>query len=464
MSTVLLRRRAVAGAAGAPAALMSGEPAYNMADKTVYIGYGDDGSGNATSVLPIAGEGAVVMLTLNQTVDGTKTFTSSPIVPTLAASDNTTKAANAAFVQSAISAAVSSASITDGDKGDIAVTGSGSIWTVDNGAISNAKLASMANLTFKGRVSAGTGVPEDLTVAQMKTALNLAGTNSGDQTITLTGDVGGSGTGSFATTIAAGAVSYAKMQTVAAATLIGSISGSTAAPGAVTVGASLSLSAGVLSRAALTGDVTAAANSNATTIAAGVVSNAKLANVATGTFKGRATVGTGSPEDLTAAQAKTLLALGKSDVGLGNVDNTSDAAKPISTATQAALDLKAPLASPTFTGVVTIPTPTAGDNSTKAASTAFVQAVVAALVNAAPGTLDQLNEIATALGNDPNFAATMTTALAGKLVKASNLSDLTNVATARTNLGLGSMATQNANAVAITGGTIDGVTIDGGTF
>ncbi|NDD54151.1 hypothetical protein EBZ39_09790 [bacterium] len=53
-----------------------------------------------------------------------------------------------------------------------------------------------------------------------------------------------------------------------------------------------------------------------------------------------------------AAAAKTLLSFTKSDIGLGNVDNTSDAGKPISTATQSALDLKAPLANPTFTGTV----------------------------------------------------------------------------------------------------------------
>lgn len=62
----------------------------------------------------------------------------------------------------------------------------------------------------------------------------------------------------------------------------------------------------------------------------------------------------------TPAQAKTSLALVKADVGLGNVDNTSDANKPVSTATQTALDLKAPLASPTFTGTVTFPAGTIG--------------------------------------------------------------------------------------------------------
>ncbi len=81
----------------------------------------------------------------------------------------------------------------------------------------------------------------------------------------------------------------------------------------------------------------------------------------------------------TPAQFKTDLALTKSDVGLGNVDNTSDADKPISTATQTALDLKAPLASPALTGTPTAPTATANDNSTKIATTAYVDSAVSAV-------------------------------------------------------------------------------------
>ena len=75
---------------------------------------------------------------------------------------------------------------------------------------------------------------------------------------------------------------------------------------------------------------------------------------------------------------------------------------------------KAPLASPAFTGTPTAPTQTFGNDSNALATTAFVRAAVAALVNSSPATLDTLNELAAALGNDANFAATMTAALAGK--------------------------------------------------
>lgn len=73
------------------------------------------------------------------------------------------------------------------------------------------------------------------------------------------------------------------------------------------------------------------------------VTNDKLADMATKTYKGRTSALTGSPEDVAVATLKTDLTLVKADVGLGNVDNTSDAAKPVSTATQTALDAKQPL-------------------------------------------------------------------------------------------------------------------------
>ncbi|MGS3062143.1 phage tail-collar fiber domain-containing protein [Escherichia coli] len=99
----------------------------------------------------------------------------------------------------------------------------------------------------------------------------------------------------------------------------------------------------------------------------------------------------------------------------------------------------APKASPTFTGTPKAPTAAAGNNSTQLANTAFVQAAIAALVDSSPGALDTLNELAEALGNDPNFATTMTNALAGKQPLDNTLTALSgkSVAAVLQYLGLG---------------------------
>lgn len=94
-------------------------------------------------------------------------------------------------------------------------------------------------------------------------------------------------------------------------------------------------------------------------------------------------------------------AVTKAQVGLGNVDNTSDLSKPVSTATQTALDGKA----------ATVHTHTASQISDFAGA---VDTRVQLIVGAAPAALDTLSELASALGNDANFASTVTTSLAGK--------------------------------------------------
>ncbi|EGE3979741.1 tail fiber protein [Escherichia coli] len=91
---------------------------------------------------------------------------------------------------------------------------------------------------------------------------------------------------------------------------------------------------------------------------------------------------------------------------------------------------KAPLNSPALTGTPTTPTARQGTNNTQIASTAFVMAAIAALVDSSPDALNTLNELATALGNDPNFATTMTNALAGKQPKDATLTALAGLATA----------------------------------
>jgi len=114
----------------------------------------------------------------------------------------------------------------------------------------------------------------------------------------------------------------------------------------------------------------------------------------------------------------TVSGIDKTMVGLGNVDNTSDANKPVSTAAQTALDLKAPLASPALTGTPTAPTAAANTDTTQIATTAFVKTAVAALVDGAPALLDTLNELAFAINDDANFATTLTTSVGTKVSKA----------------------------------------------
>lgn len=230
--------------------------------------------------------------------------------------------------------------VTDGDKGDITVSGSGATWTIDNGVVSLAKMANMTTSSLIYRKTAGTGVPEINTLATLKTDLGLTGTNSGDQTITLTGVVTGSGTGSFATslgsftkaqlntavsdgdvlyvgdvtsnathtgdvtgstalTIAANAVDNTKAADMAANTIKANATASTADPADLAVGTNT-----VVGRVA--GNIVAA-QLVTNQIQDDAVVNGKLANVNTATIKGRISAGIGDPEDLTGTQATTLL-------------------------------------------------------------------------------------------------------------------------------------------------------------
>lgn len=332
MPNVIRIKRRASGAAGAPASLRSAELAHNEVDNTLYIGRGDDGSGTATSIVPIGGAGAFADLSSAQTVGGAKTFT---IVPKSSqdASGSTDLVRKAQF---------------------------------DSG------LAGKANSSHAHVIADVTG---------LQTALDgKAGTAHTHAISDVTG-----------------------LQTAL---------------------------------------------------------DAKLDDLQASPF------GLSLLDDSDAVTARTTLGLGTAATQSTSAFAAATHSHPVSEVTglQNALDQKAPLASPALTGTPTAPTPAGGTNSTQIATTAFVQAAITAIINGAPGALDTLKELADALGNDASFATSITNALAAKLTASSNLSDLPNAATARANLGLGTLATQAAGSVAITGGTIDGVTLDGGTF
>ncbi|HHL9030669.1 TPA: phage tail protein, partial [Escherichia coli] len=100
---------------------------------------------------------------------------------------------------------------------------------------------------------------------------------------------------------------------------------------------------------------------------------------------------------------------------------------------------------PTFTGEPKAPTPAAGNNTTRIATTAFVQAAITALINGAPATLDTLKEIAAAINNDPKFSTTINNALSDKQPLDETLTHLSgkDVAGLLAYLGLGEAAKRN---------------------
>ncbi len=279
-----------------------------------------------------------------------------------------------------------SGAVPDGDKGDITVSGLGTSWTIDAGVVSLGKMADLVTNTILGRATAGSGSPEALTAAQVRTILNVASGATANQTdafllaranhtgtqaaSTITGLAAVATSGSAAdlsagtlpasrfddtshgsrsggplhaaatttvagflsatdktkldgvaaganlyvhpnhsgdvtsiadgvTTIVAGAVTNAKLTTMAANTVKANATASAAAPSDLAVGTN-----SVVGRVA--GSIVAAQVVDAQ-VATATLTNAKLANMASATLKGRATAGSGAPEDLTGTQATALL-------------------------------------------------------------------------------------------------------------------------------------------------------------
>ena len=165
--------------------------------------------------------------------------------------------------------------VADGDKGDITVSSSGATWTIDNGAVSLAKMAGVATGTVFYRKTAGTGDPEVQTLATLKTDLGLSGTNTGDQS---------------------------------------SVSGNAGTATALQSSRNFSISGGGITAATVAFNGTANVVLSAS-VDAGHITLARMADVATGTVFYRKTAGTGAPEVQTLATLKTDLGLSGTNTG-----------------------------------------------------------------------------------------------------------------------------------------------------
>ena len=184
MATIRLKKRAATGAAGAPSSLAPSEVAFNEADKKLYYGFGDNGSGESSSVISIGGEGAVMHLgNINQTAAGNKTFSGNMTVGgnlTVNGTTTTLSTANTVATDKIFELGNGTSGSPSGDAGIVIERGSSS--NAFMGWDESADQFLMGTGSFTG---ASTG---NLTVTKGTLAANLVG----DVTGTLTGNATGS--------------------------------------------------------------------------------------------------------------------------------------------------------------------------------------------------------------------------------------------------------------------------------
>ena len=485
-STLRIKRRA-SGSPGAPSSLANAELAFNEVDNVLYYGKGTGGAGGtATTIEAVAGSGAFLTLGTAQTVSGNKTFTGTVDVPTQTSSDSSTKAASTAFVK-AQNYLTGNQSITV--SGDASGTGATAI-TLTLASVGTAGTYTKVTTDAKGRVTAGasleaTDIPT-LTADKISDFDTQARTNRLDQ---------------MAAPTAAVSLNAQKITNLADPT-----DAQDAATKAYVDATKQGLDVKDSVRAATTANITLSGTQTVDGVSLVAGDRVLVKNQSTASENGIYVVVSGGSwtraTDFNTSAKVTSGAFTFVEEGTANADSgwvlTTDGAITLDTTA---------LAFTQFSGAGQI---TAGAGLTKTGSTLDVISADASriVVNAdsidlaTAGTAGTYTKVTTdaygrvTSGSNPTtlsgygitdaqpLDATLT-ALAGVTVAANqliyataadtftvasltsfgrSLIDDADAAAGRTTLELGTMSTQNANAVAITGGSIDNITIDGGTF
>jgi hypothetical protein len=495
-NTLRIKRRA-SGAAGAPSSLANAELAFNEVDNVLYYGKGTGGAGGtATSIDAIAGPGAFLTLSTAQTVSGNKTFSGDIIVPTQASSDDSTKAASTAYVkaQGYISG---NQSITF--SGDASGSGTTSV-TLTLASVGTAGTYTKVTTDAKGRVTTGaslaaTDIPT-LTANKISDFDTQVRTSRLDQMAAPTADVSLNSRKITNLADPTGAQDAATKAYVDATkqgldvkdSVRVATTGSITLSGTQTVDG-VSLVAG--NRVLVKDQSPASANGiyivvsgGAWTRAADFDTSAKVTSGAF-TFVEEGTVNADSGWVLTTDGAITLgttnLAFtqfsgaGQLDAGAGLVKTGNQLNVGAGTGIAVGADDVAltgqalalhNLASDGFfvrTGAGTVAARSVA-TSGSGISVSNGNGVSANPTVSLSAALSSVGGLTPAADRIAYYTGASTAALATLTSFGRSLIDDADAAAGRTTLGLGTMATQAANNVAITGGSITGIEFDGGSF